>query len=137
MYSTPNTVFQRQKCVSHWSENCRNQENIQTVNCNGLYRQMCRKIEPATTQGAAYRHFYCITYMDMLRRQEGKTNAKLQSSETSDKSPCTTGLVDKLWVRSYYIILYYCIYEVYTHTTITCLLKTISSFIKFTNMFLI
>jgi hypothetical protein len=67
----PNTVFQRQKCVNHCSENCSNHENIQSVNCNGLYRQMCSKSEPATTQGAAYMNFYCISYIDMLEDKKG------------------------------------------------------------------
>jgi hypothetical protein len=53
MYSTPDNVFKRKKCVYSCSENCSNQENTRTVNCNGLYRQTCSERELATTQGVA------------------------------------------------------------------------------------
>jgi len=60
---------------------------------------MCRKTKLATVQGAAQINFYCITYIDMLRRQEGKTSDTFHSSDTSDKSPFTIRLVDKLQIR--------------------------------------
>lgn len=115
MYSTPNTVFPRQKCVNHCSDNCNNQENIQTVNCNGLYRQMCSKSEPATTQGAAYMNFYCITYTDMLRRQEGKLMPSFTVQKQVINPLVLLGLLTNFRFGCYYIILYYCIHEAYTH----------------------
>ena len=115
MYSTPNTVFQRRKCVNHCSENCSNQENIQTVNCNGLYRQMCSESEPATKQGAAYMNYYCITYMDKLRRQGGKLMPSFTVQKQVINPPVLLGPWTNFRFGCYYIILYYCIHEVYTH----------------------
>ena len=109
MYRTPYTVFQRKKCVNYRSENCSNQERTLQTHAQ---RQWTRHY----TRYCINEFFYCIIHMDMLRRQEVKLMPSFTVKKQVIHPPVLLGSWTNFRFRCYYIILYYCIHEVSTHT---------------------